>query len=39
MVRNKHLSKSIYDAGLGSLRGNLTYMAKRSYRVMVPVDP
>ena len=39
MVRNKHLSKSIYDAGLGSLRGNLTYMAKMSLGKTVLVNP
>ena len=27
MVRNRHLSKSIGDAGWGMLRGALTYMA------------
>jgi putative transposase len=39
MVKNKHLSKSIYDAGWGILRANLTYMAERSLGVTVAVDP
>ena len=39
MVRNRHLSKSIGDAGWGLLRGALTYMAKLSEGVMVLVDP
>ena len=39
MVRNRHLSKSISDAGWGLLRGALTYMAKLSEGVMVLVDP
>jgi len=30
MVRNRHLSKSIGDAGWGILRNALTYMAKLS---------
>ena len=39
MVRNRHLSKSIYDAGWGMLRNALTYMAKMSEGVMAFVDP
>ncbi len=39
LVRNRYLSKSIYDAGWESLRGNLTYMAERLLGVTVPVDP
>ena len=39
MRRNRHLSKSIGDAGWGLLRGALTYMAKLSEGVMVLVDP
>ena len=39
MVRNRHLSKSILDAGWGILKDNLTYMAKRSLGVTVLVDP
>jgi putative transposase len=39
MVKDEHLSKSIYDAGWGILRDNLTYMAERSLGVMVSVDP
>jgi len=39
MVRNRHLSKSIGDAGWGRLRHILTYMAERSEGVMVCVDP
>ena len=39
MKRNKHLSKSIGDAGWGLLRNALTYMAKLSEGVMVFVDP
>ena len=39
MVRNKHLSKSIYDAGWGMLRNALTYMAKMSEGVMAFVNP
>jgi len=31
LVRNRHLSKSIYDAGWGSLRGSLIYLAERSW--------
>jgi putative transposase len=38
LVRNKHLSKSIYDAGWGILKDNLTYMAERSLGLTVPVD-
>ena len=30
MVRNRHLNKSIGDAGWGMLRNALTYMAKMS---------
>jgi len=39
MVRNRHLSKSIGDAGWGLLRDALTYMAKLSEGVMVLIDP
>ena len=39
MKRNRHLSKSIGDAGWGMLRNALTYMAKLSEGVMVFVDP
>jgi putative transposase len=39
MVRNRHLSKSIYDAGWGILKDNLIYMAEMSLGVTVPVDP
>lgn len=39
MVKNKHLSKSIHDAGWGILRANLTYMAERSLGVTVAIDP
>jgi putative transposase len=39
LVRNRHLSKSIGDAGWGLLKGNLIYMAERSLGVTVPVDP
>ena len=39
MVKNKHLSKSIHDAGWGILRANLTYMAERSLGKTVAVDP
>ena len=39
LVRNKYLSRSIYDAGWGILKGYLTYMAERSLGVTVPVDP
>jgi putative transposase len=39
MVRNRHLSKSIGDAGWGLLRGALTYMANLSEGVMAFVDP
>ena len=39
MVRNRHLSKSIGDAGWGILRNALTYMAKLSEGVMASVDP
>ena len=39
MVRNRHLSKSIYDAGWGMLKDNLTYMAEKSLGVTVPVNP
>ena len=39
MRRNKHLSKSIGDAGWGLLRGALTYMAELSEGVMAFVDP
>ena len=39
MKRNRHLSKSIGDAGWGLLRNALTYMAERSEGVMVFVDP
>jgi putative transposase len=39
MVRNKHLSKSLGDAGWGMLRNALTYMAERSEVVMAFVDP
>jgi putative transposase len=39
MRRNRHLSKSIGDAGWGVLRNALTYMAGLSEGVMVFVDP
>ena len=39
LKRNKHLSKSIGDAGWRILRHNLTYMAERSLGVTVCVDP
>jgi putative transposase len=39
MVKNKHLSKSIYDAGWGILKNNLTYMAKMSLGKTVLVNP
>jgi putative transposase len=39
MVRNKHLSKSIGDAGWGMLRNALTYMAELSEGVTAFVDP
>jgi putative transposase len=39
MRRNRHLSKSIGDAGWGLLRSALTYMASLSEGVMVLVDP
>lgn len=39
MKRNKHLSKSIGDAGWRILRHSLTYMAERSLGVTVCVDP
>ncbi|MCJ7609806.1 IS200/IS605 family accessory protein TnpB-related protein [Candidatus Bathyarchaeota archaeon] len=39
LERNKHLSKSIHDAGWGLLKGNLTYMAEKSLGVTVPIDP
>ena len=39
MRRNRHLSKSIGDAGWGLLRGALTYMAKLSEGVIASVDP
>jgi len=39
MKRNKHLSKSIGDAGWGILRNALTYMASLSEGVMAFVDP
>ena len=39
MVRNRHLSKSIGDAGWRLLRNALTYMAGLSEGVMVFVDP
>ena len=39
MVRNRHLSKSIGDAGWGILRNALTYMAKLSEGVIAFVDP
>jgi len=39
MRRNRHLSKSIGDAGWGMLRNALTYMAGLSEGVMVFVDP
>ncbi len=39
MVRNRHLSKSIGDAGWGLLRNALTYMAGLSEGVMAFVDP
>ena len=39
MKRNKHLSKSIGDAGWGMLRNALTYMAELSEGVMAFVDP
>ncbi len=39
LKRNRHLSKSIGDAGWGLLRSALTYMANLSEGVMVLVDP
>ena len=39
MKRNRHLSKSIGDAGWRILRHTLTYMAERSLGVTVCVDP
>jgi putative transposase len=39
MIRNRHLSKSIGDAGWGILRNALIYMAKLSEGVMAFVDP
>jgi len=39
MVRNRHLSKSIGDAGWGMLRNALIYMARLSEGVMAFVDP
>ena len=39
MVRNKHLSKSIGDAGWRILRHSLTYMAQRSLGVTVCISP
>jgi putative transposase len=39
MRRNRHLSKSIGDAGWGILRDALTYMAELSEGVMAFVDP
>ena len=39
LVRNRHLSKSIYDAGWGLLRNALTYIARLSEGVMAFVDP
>ena len=39
MVRNRHLSKSIGDAGWGLLRDALIYMAKLSEGVIASVDP
>jgi putative transposase len=39
LKRNKHLSKSIGDAGWRILRHTLTYMAQRSLGVMVCVAP
>jgi putative transposase len=39
MMRNRHLSKSIADAGWGVLRDALIYMARLSEGVMAFVDP
>jgi len=39
MVRNRHLSKSIMDAGWGNLRNALTYMAELSEGVIAFVNP
>jgi putative transposase len=39
MMRNRHLSKSIADAGWGVLRDALTYMAELSEGVTAFVDP
>jgi putative transposase len=39
MVRNRHLAKSILDAGWGYLAAHLTYKAASAGRVVVAVDP
>lgn len=39
MRRNRHLSKSVGDAGWGILRNALTYMARMSEGVIAFVDP
>jgi len=39
MMKNRHLSKSIGDAGWGILRNALTYMAQRSEGMIAFVDP